>query len=254
VKVTFLGTGTSHGVPMIGCRCSVCTSTDARDKRWRPSIYVEADSGAGLLVDTGPDLRAQALAFGVTRVDAILYTHGHADHVVGLDDVRRFNAMQGGTIPCYGDERTLEEIRGMFSYVFDPRTPKGGGIPDITLTTIDGRFEAAGEPITPVPVYHGQRVVLGFRIGGFSYLTDCSRIPAESWSRLEGVEVVVLDALRERPHPTHFSLAESVAAAERIGARQAFFTHIAHDLGHAPTCAKLPGSMQLAYDGLIVEL
>jgi len=254
VRVTFLGTGTSHGVPMIGCQCAVCASTDRRDKRWRPSIYIEAPNGAKLLVDTGPDLRAQALAFGVARVDAILYTHGHADHVVGLDEVRRFNAIQSGTIPCYGDERTLDEIRGMFSYIFGPNTPKGGGIPDITLTTIDGPFEAAGAAITPVPVYHGDRIVLGFRVGAVAYLTDCSRIPAKSWGLLEGVDVVVLDALRERPHPTHFSLTEAVAAAERIGARQTFFTHIAHDLGHERTCAKLPASMALAYDGLVVDL
>lgn len=254
MKVTFLGTGTSHGVPMIGCTCGVCTSADRRDQRWRPSIYIEADSGAKLLVDTGPDLRSQALAFDVVRADAILFTHGHADHVVGLDDVRRFNALQGGTIPCYADERTQDEIRRMFSYVFDPATPKGGGIPDIDLLAIDGPFEAAGVPVTPVPVYHGQRVVQGFRVGGFAYLTDCSRIPRESWPLLEGVEVVVLDALRERPHPTHFSLTEAVAAAERVGARQTFFTHIAHDLSHARTCARLPASMALAYDGQVVDL
>ncbi|MGE5813517.1 MAG: MBL fold metallo-hydrolase [Acidobacteriota bacterium] len=254
MRVTFLGTGTSHGVPMIGCSCAVCTSPDRRDKRRRPSIYVEADNGAKLLVDTGPDLRAQALEFGVVRVDAILFTHGHADHVVGLDEIRRYNALQGGSIPCYADARTRDEIQRMFSYVFDPATPKGGGIPDIEFISIEGPFEAAGTPITPVPVYHGERVVQGFRVGRFAYLTDCSRIPRESWRLLEGVDVVVLDALRERPHPTHFSLTEAVAAAERIGARQTLFTHIAHDLSHERTCARLPSSMALAYDGQTVEL
>jgi phosphoribosyl 1,2-cyclic phosphate phosphodiesterase len=254
MKVTFLGTGTSHGVPMIGCTCAVCTSTDRKDKRWRPSIYLEADNGAKLLVDTGPDLRTQALAFGVVRVDAILFTHGHADHVVGLDDVRRFNALKGGSIPCYADARTQDEIRRMFSYVFDPATPKGGGIPDIELTSIDGPFDAAGVQVTPVPVFHGERVVQGFRVGAFAYLTDCSRIAPESWRLLEGVEAVVLDALRERPHATHFSLTEAVAAAERIGAKQTLFTHIAHDLPHERTCARLPSSMALAYDGQTVEL
>jgi phosphoribosyl 1,2-cyclic phosphate phosphodiesterase len=190
----------------------------------------------------------------VVRVDAILYTHGHADHVVGLDEVRRFNALQRGTIPCYADERTQDEIRRMFSYVFETDTPKGGGIPDIELTGLDGPLEASGARITPVPVYHGERLVQGFRIDRLAYLTDCSRIPAESWPLLEGVEVVVLDALRERPHPTHFSLTEAIAAAERIDARQTLFTHIAHDLGHARTCAKLPASMALAYDGQQVEL
>ena len=252
MKVTFLGTGTSHGVPMIGCTCAVCTSSDPRDARWRPSIYIEADAGPKLLVDTGPDLRMQALRFGVTRVDAILYTHGHADHVVGLDEVRRFNALQRGAIPCYADATTIDEIRGMFSYIFDPRTPKGGGIPDLTFTQIDGPLNVGGTGILPVPVYHGERPILGFRIGRFAYLTDCSRIPESSWPLLEGLDIVVLDALRERPHPTHFSLDEAVAAARRLGARQTFFTHIAHDLGHAATCAKLPPSMALAYDGQMV--
>ncbi len=239
---------------MIGCTCEVCTSTDPRDKRFRPSIAIQADNGATLLVDTGPDLRAQALAFGLARVDAILYTHGHADHLVGLDEVRRFNALQRGTIPCFADARTVDEIRRMFSYVFDPNTPKGGGIPDITLTAIDGRFNAAGVDVTAVPVYHGDRPVLGFRIGRVAYVTDCSRIPDTSWPLLEGLDLLVLDALRERPHATHFSLAEAAAAAERIGARQTYFTHMTHDLGHARTCARLPASMQLAYDGLIVDL
>ena len=254
MKVTFLGTGTSHGVPMIGCTCAVCTSTDRRDKRWRPSIYIEADGGSKLLVDTGPDLRSQALAFGVDRVDAILFTHGHADHVVGLDEVRRYNAIQKGTIPCFADDRTGDEIRRMFGYVFDPDTPKGGGVPDIDLARVDGAFEAAGVRVTPVPVLHGERVVQGFRIGAFAYLTDCSRIPPASWRLLDGLEVLVLDALRERPHPTHFSLTEAVAAAERIGATRTLFTHIAHDLSHERTCARLPSAMALAYDGQVVEL
>jgi phosphoribosyl 1,2-cyclic phosphate phosphodiesterase len=190
----------------------------------------------------------------VTRVDAILYTHGHADHVVGLDEVRRFNALQKAGIPCYADERTQQEIRQMFGYVFDPETPRGGGVPDVRLIGIDGPFETAGATVVPVPVYHGERRILGFRTGGFAYLTDCSRIPAESWALLEGLDVLVLDALRERPHPTHFSLTEAVAAAERIGAGRTYFTHIAHDLGHERTCAKLPAPMALAYDGQKVEL
>jgi phosphoribosyl 1,2-cyclic phosphate phosphodiesterase len=241
---------------MIGCACAVCSSSDSRDKRLRPSIYIESD-GVRLLVDTGPDLRTQALRFGVPRVDAILYTHGHADHVVGLDDVRRYNNLQGTSIPCYGDARTLREIRQMFGYVFDPDTPKGGGIPQIDLIPVEpeaGAFEAAGVRVLPVPVFHGERPILGFRVGNFAYLTDCSRIPAGSWPLLEGVQAVVLDALRDRPHPTHFSLGEAVEAAGRIGAAQTFFTHMAHNLGHASTCATLPDSMQLAYDGQTIEL
>jgi phosphoribosyl 1,2-cyclic phosphate phosphodiesterase len=257
VRVTFLGTGTSHGVPMIGCDCAVCRSTDPRDRRWRPSIYIERADGAGILVDTGPDLRAQALAFGVRRVDAILYTHGHADHVVGLDEVRRFNALRRGPIPCYADATTLGEIRQMFGYVFDPTTPKGGGVPDITLHEISGRFRPLAPDaldVVPVPIFHGDRPILGFRIGRFAYLTDCSRIPDESWPLLDDLDVLVLDALRERPHPTHFSVHEAVEASRRIGARQTYFTHICHDLPHEATCARLPEGIALAYDGQGVNL
>jgi phosphoribosyl 1,2-cyclic phosphate phosphodiesterase len=254
MRLTFLGTGTSHGVPMIGCTCDVCRSSDPRDRRWRPSIYLEGASGA-VLVDTGPDLRAQALAYGVTRVDAILYTHGHADHVVGLDEVRRFNALQRGEIPCYADRLTIEEVTRMFGYVFDPCTPKGGGVPQVRLTEVEHGVprRVAGLDVLPLTVYHGERPVLGFRVGPFAYLTDCSRIPDETWPHLQGLDVLVLDALRERPHPTHFSLAEAVDAATRLGARQTYFTHICHDLPHEATCARLPAGMALAYDGLRVE-
>jgi phosphoribosyl 1,2-cyclic phosphate phosphodiesterase len=255
MRVTFLGTGTSHGVPMIGCTCDVCRSPDPRDRRWRPSIYIEAPAGGAMLVDTGPDLRAQALAYDVTRVDAILYTHGHADHVVGLDEVRRYNALQRGTIPCFADELTIGEITRMFGYVFDPRTPRGGGVPEIAFTPIrpGEPLQVAGLTILPLTVYHGPRAVLGFRVGSFAYLTDCSRIPDETWPLLDGLEVVVLDALRERPHPTHFSLSEAVEAAGRLRASRTYFTHICHDLPHAATCARLPPGMELAYDGLRLE-
>ena len=240
---------------MIGCTCDVCRSPDPRDRRWRPSIYIEGPDGGAVLVDTGPDLRAQALAYDVTRVDAILYTHGHADHVVGLDEVRRYNALQRGSIPCFADELTIGEITRMFGYAFDPRAPKGGGVPEIAFTPIRAGepLAVAGLTIVPLTVYHGQRAVLGFRVGAFAYLTDCSRIPDETWPLLEGLDIVVLDALRERPHPTHFSLGEAVDAAGRLGAPRTYFTHICHDLSHAATCARLPPGMELAYDGLRLE-
>lgn len=252
MKVTFLGTGTSHGVPMIGCDCGTCRSDDPRDARWRPSIYVESGDGA-LLVDAGPDLRAQALRFGIRRVDAIVFTHGHADHILGIDELRRFNDLSGGAMPCYGDAATLYDIERMFAYVFDPASPKGGGLPRLELQRIDGPFEAAGQAITPVPIFHGKRPILGLRLGAFAYLTDCSHIPDESWPLLEGLDVLVLDALRLRPHPTHFSLDEAVEAAARIAPRRTFFTHMCHDLPHAATNARLPKGMELAYDGLIIE-
>lgn len=253
MRVTFLGTGTSHGVPMIGCECPTCRSTDPRDNRLRPSVFVEV-GGTRLLIDAGPDLRLQALRAPLLRIDAVLFTHGHADHVFGIDELRRYNHMQRAPMPCYGDARTLAEIRKTFSYVFDPGAPKGGGVPDLELHTIDGPFRIGEAAIQPVPVWHGERPLLGFRIGSFAYLTDCSRIDDAAWPLLEGLEVVVLDALRDRPHPTHFTLAEAAEAARRIGARQAYFTHMCHDLPHEATNARLPAGMSLAYDGLVASI
>lgn len=253
MKITFLGTGTSHGVPMIGCDCVTCRSSDPRDARWRPSVFVETDSGDAILIDAGPDLRAQALRFGVRRIDAILFTHGHADHMLGLDEVRRYNAMQQQVMPCYGDPVTLDDIRRMFSYVFDPATPKGGGVPQLEMIAVDGPFRVGGQDVIPVPIFHGTRPILGLRLGAFAYLTDCSRIPDASWPLLEDLDVLVLGALRERPHPTHFSLDEAVAAAARIAPRRTYFTHMCHDLGHADTNARLPPGVELAYDGLVID-
>ena len=264
-RVTLLGTGTSHGVPMIGCDCRTCQSTDPRDTRSRVSIWIEcldADASAPgsprnvrhILVDTSTDLRAQALRHHMRRVDAILYTHSHADHIMGLDDVRRFNVMQNSAIPVYADDVTLADLRRTFAYIFSAGTPKGGGIPSIALSTIGGPFCLGGIEVQPVPVLHGTRPILGFRMGSFAYLTDCSAIPDTSWPLLAGVKTLVLDALRDRPHPTHFSVSEAVAAARRIGADRTYFTHICHDLPHAETCARLPPGIELAYDGQVLEI
>lgn len=206
-----------------------------------------------MLVDTTPDLRRQALAFGLSRVDAILFTHCHADHVMGLDDVRRFNALQDGSIPCFGDARTLDELRSVFGYIFTAKS-EGGGLPQITLHPVDGPFFVGSQVIVPVPVLHGKREILGYRIGTFAYLTDCSGIPETSWPLLDGVETLVIDALRHRPHPTHFSVSEALAVIARLGPERAYLTHVCHDLGHAATSAMLPAGVELAYDGLTIEM
>jgi phosphoribosyl 1,2-cyclic phosphate phosphodiesterase len=251
--VLVLGTGTSHGVPMIGCECGTCTSTDPRDRRSRASILIQTD-GPSVLVDTTPDLRSQALAHKVRRVDAIVYTHSHADHVMGLDDVRRYNAMQKSAIPCYADERTLGDLRRIYSYIFHPDTPRGGGIPQVVLARVMGEFCVGPATFVPVPIMHGSRTILGYRVGSFAYLTDCSGIPEASWPLLSGVRTVVLDALRERPHPTHLSVNQALAIIERLGPERAYFTHMCHDLPHAATCARLPAGVELAYDGLTFEI
>ena len=239
---------------MIGCDCSTCRSDDPRDTRLRTSLFVRGDDGTSVLIDAGPDLRAQALTHRITRIDAIVFTHGHADHILGLDDVRRFNFLMGQPMKLYGDPVTLGEIRRTFGYVFDPHTPRGGGVPELDPIPVEGPFTVGGLPFVPVPVMHGQRQILGLRVGAFAYLTDCSAIPDSSWPLLLGVDVVVLDALRHRPHPTHFSLDQAIAAARRIAARQTYFTHMCHDLPHAATTALLPPGIALAYDGLQLEV
>jgi phosphoribosyl 1,2-cyclic phosphate phosphodiesterase len=267
LKVTVLGSGTSHGVPSIGCDCRVCRSTDPRDRRTRPSIAIElrptelrpplAETVRYILVDTSTDLRAQALANDLRRVDAILFTHSHADHVFGLDEVRRYNVLQHDVMPCFANHETASDLRRMFSYIFDPPKQRGGGIPQVRLFELAGPFTLGGVDVVPVPLLHGQLPILGYRIGTFAYLTDCNKIPDDSWPLLMndgGVRVVIIDALRDRPHATHFTVAEALDVVTRLGAERAYFTHICHDLPHAATCARLPRGVELAYDGLVVEV
>ncbi len=250
ITIVCLGTGTSHGVPMIGCDCAVCTSDDPHDQRSRPSIVVEYGDRT-ILVDTSPELRLQCVANDIRRVDAVLYTHHHADHVCGMDDLRRFNWLMKTTLPCYASARTGKSLRQMFGYAFNPDPAYPSAAPKLDLHTIDDQpFELFGRRVLPIPLLHGTLPVFGFRFGSFAYCTDCSEIPESSLDKLKDLDVLILDALRRTPHATHFNLEQAVAMAERIEAKQTFFTHIAHELKHAETNAELPATMSLAHDGL----
>jgi phosphoribosyl 1,2-cyclic phosphate phosphodiesterase len=247
-----LGSGTSSGVPVIGCGCAVCTSADPRNRRTRAGILLETER-ANIVIDTSPDFREQALRTNLRRVDTVLYTHPHADHVFGLDDLRIYNFLQRSTIPCYGSPATMERLRQVFAYVFDD-SPEGGGKPKLDFRAVREPFELLGERVVPLPVWHGEMEVYGWRIGRFACVTDVSFIPETSFALLRDLDLLVLSALRYRPHPTHFSLAESIEAARRIGAQRTLFTHIAHDIDHARPEVALPPGMEIGHDGLVVEL
>ncbi len=252
LSLTILGSGTSHGVPMIGCACPVCTSRDPRDRRTRTSALFRF-AGGQVLVDTAPELRLQCLACGVDRVDAALLTHAHADHVAGLDDLRRFNELRGGPLDVHADAATLRRVQEMFAYAFDDDPDYESAKPQLRGVEVTGPFDVCGRQVIPVPYGHGRTRVLGFRIGGVAYCPDCNFIPDDSRALLSDLDVLVLDALRRRPHPTHFTLAQAIAEAQRIGARRTYFTHITHDLSHAATSTELPPGVELAYDGLVCE-
>ncbi|MEO9365097.1 MAG: MBL fold metallo-hydrolase [Nitrososphaera sp.] len=253
VRLTVLGSGTSVGVPTIGCSCRVCRSEDPRDRRLRPSVCLRWEDHT-VVIDTGPDFRQQALAYGITQVDAVLFTHAHADHVLGLDDLRPFNFHQRGPIPVYASAQTLEVIRRIFSYIFHDG-PTESSRPKIeTHVFPDEPIVVHGMEFQPIPVKHGSGDCHGFRFGNHAYLTDHSEIPEESLALLEGVEVLFLDALRYKPHPTHSTVERSLKTVERLKPRAAYFTHISHDLEHARAESLLPEGVHLAYDGLELEL
>ncbi|HEX2923994.1 MAG TPA: MBL fold metallo-hydrolase [Chloroflexota bacterium] len=252
LTLTFLGTGTSHGVPAIGCRCPVCTSDDPRNNRYRCSILLQY-GGHNVVVDTATEFRLQAIRIGLDRLDAVLFTHSHADHIGGLDDLRSFSDRLGAAIPCYGSAECLDDIRHRFDYIFK-ETQLGGGKPRLDMHPVDGPFELFGLRIVPVPVYHGRLLVLGFRFGRTAYVTDCNSIPEGSEEMLKGLDVLVLDALRWRSHPTHFNVEEALAEVAKLRPRHTYFTHLTHDLDHATTNAQLPQGVELAYDGLTLAL
>jgi phosphoribosyl 1,2-cyclic phosphate phosphodiesterase len=252
LKVTLLGTGTSTGVPVIACDCAVCTSPDPRNKRLRCSAWVRSGE-TSLLIDTTPDMRTQLLAHDVRRLDAVLFTHSHADHIFGLDDVRRFNFIQGTSMPCYGREDTLQDIKRAFSYVFR-ETQAGGGKPSLDLHPVEGPFVAAGLEVRPVPILHGRLPIYGYRIGGFAYVTDVSDIPPESMELLNGLDVLVLGALRPEPHSTHFNFEQAMAAAQALAPRQTYFTHMTHDVDYEEANRRLPAGIALGFDGLTFDV
>jgi phosphoribosyl 1,2-cyclic phosphate phosphodiesterase len=253
LHITVLGSGTSVGVPTIGCHCDVCTSTDPRDNRLRPSILIGYE-GRNVLVDTTPDFRAQALRAKVEHVDAIVFTHSHADHVMGLDDVRPFNFRQKGRIPIYASQPTMDSIRRCFQYVFED-VERQTNVPELETHVLNGApFELFGLEFRPIPILHGPQTIYGFRFGGGAYLTDHSEIPESSMDQLHGLDVLFLDALRHKPHPTHSTVERSMKTVERLTPRRAFFTHISHDLPHARTESQLPPNIRLAYDGLEITV
>jgi phosphoribosyl 1,2-cyclic phosphate phosphodiesterase len=252
-SVLVLGSGTSVGVPMVGCTCKVCRSVDPRDKRLRPSVLIRYGPHR-VLVDTSPDLRYQALRFGIERLDGVLYTHSHADHILGLDDLRPFNFLQREEIPIYGSEETLEVIERTFRYVFTD-APTESSRPRLTPHPFgDGPVVIRGLQFIPVRLAHGKGTVYGFRFGDCAYLTDHSEIPEESQAQLQDLDVLFLDALRHNPHPTHSTVEQSLKTVEILRPRRAFFTHISHDLSHEAVEERLPSHVRMAFDGLEIPI
>ena len=250
--LTVLGSGTSMGVPTLGCECAVCRSTDPHDKRTRPSVMIEYD-GKVVLIDTAPDFYTQALRENIKRVDAVLYTHTHADHILGIDDLRPLSFKhKPGKLPLYARPDAAAFLRRMFTYIFDGDY-KFGSLPQLELKPIDGPVDVLGARFEPVILIHGENQICGYRFGAGAYLTDHSEIPESSFDQLRGLVILFLDALRHKPHPTHSTVHNSLRIVERVKPKRAFFTHICHDLGHEATNASLPPHVRLAHDGMKLE-
>jgi phosphoribosyl 1,2-cyclic phosphate phosphodiesterase len=256
MQVKILGCGTSTGVPVPSCQCTVCNSSQERNQRLRSSVIVSDGNGIHLLIDTATDFRQQALRWRIPRIDAVLYTHSHADHILGLEDLRGYNFSQKSSIPAYGTEETLSAIRRQFHYVFEPDPLYiGGGLPQVKLCAVpsDAPFQVRNITIHPFPLQHGYTTVTGFRIGSFAYATDCNGFTDKAYEVAAGASLLIIDGLRYEPHKAHFTIPEAIAVATRVGAKRTLLTHMTHTVDYDEVSAKLPAGVELAYDGLTVE-
>ena len=252
MQITFLGTGTSHGVPVIACDCEVCQSNNPKNKRMRTSIHIKSEE-YNLLIDTPPEMRLELIANNIKNVDSVLMTHAHADHIMGFDDIRALNWFQGKEMPVYGDHKTLNHIKKVFPYIFSEENP-GGGVPQVILKKIEEEMHFKDLTVQPVPIYHGDNKILAYRINNFAYLTDCSKISESSLKLLEGIEYAAVDALRFEEHPTHMSVDQAVELIESLNLKHGYLTHISHRLDHQKLNDYLPEYVSPAYDGLKIEV
>lgn len=252
MRITVLGSGTSTGVPFIGCDCPVCSSSSVKNKRLRSSLFLSSGEKS-ILIDTSTDLRQQALLYGIRRIDAVLFTHSHADHVHGIDELRSFNHIQNGRIPCYANKETIANIRRIFYYIFDDGTQVGGGIPQLDMFVVENAFELFGLKIQPVPVIHGRLEILGYRIGDMAYITDCSEFPASSLAYIENLDAMFINALRPEPHRTHFNISQALDLLEKARPKRGILTHLGHQIDYHGEY-RLPENVELAYDGMVLDL
>lgn len=249
MEITFLGTGTSYGVPILGCNCATCTSNDPKNIRYRSSIFIK-DTNLSILIDTPPELRLQLLNNKIYNFDLVLFTHSHADHIMGFDDIRVINKNQNKSIPCYGNKQTINHLRHIFSYIFEPEQI-GGGVPQVSLNLIKDDLYINNTRITPLPVKHGKLDILGYKINNkLAYITDCSHIPQNTIKLIKNVKILIIDALRYKRHSTHMNVEQALKVINKLNLDMAYFTHISHDIEHNKTNEELPENVHLAYDGM----